>query len=561
MNPIQNRLRSIKSSLVDRRESSVLVGLIALIALGIAMNASSFLTISNAIRVFRGAAIVAIIGYSMSLLMVTAEFDLSVGSLVGITGGLAAVMISGGFDPVFTIVLVITLAMIYGVTQGLLVTKLGLPSLIVTIGTLTLLRGAHFLLLGGQAVTISTAEAGPVMKAIGGTYTLPLPVGIPFTDVTLFSIPALTYALPGVHDEPQTFTSFPAQILWVLALLAVLHHILFRTRFGHHVRATGDNINAAETTGLDPHRIKIACFAIVGGVTAFAGLSQLAYVGSVSPGTGTGTELIVIAAVVLGGTKLTGGEGSMTGVLMGALVLGFAQNILTLGGFGPKFSRLITGLFIIAAIGLDTVFSEFSFRLIREWYTRPLAQIARSPRSFFSDQAPEKGSTEAIAFVAVSILAIGGIVASLALLASFLAPPFADRFVLFIAEANLSGAVMVLLEVYLVITLLVLLAVFTVHPVATHRHSSSNGDSTLVAVGYGMAPAIFLFAPFTLYGFGFLSILVYGSLVVVAVLMAVTLWISVRSLHDLSPIDGAITVGATYAVWIVVAVYFASNLV
>lgn len=537
-----------------------MVGLIAIVLLGVLVNASSFLTLNNLVRVLRGAAIIAMVGYSMSLLMVTAEFDLSVGSLIGITAGLGAVMISSGFDPIFTIVLTITLGAIYGVTQGLLVTKFGLPSLIVTIGTLTLLRGAHFLLLGGEAVTISVAEAGPVMKAIGGTYSLPFTVTVPFIDAGLFTIPVLDYAVPFVHSETQRFASFPAQIVWIMVLLFVFHHILFRTTFGRHVRATGDNINAAETTGLDPERIKIACFAIVAAVTAFAGLSELAYIGSVSPGTGSGTELIVIAAVVLGGTKLTGGDGSMTGVLMGALILGFAQNILTLGGFGPKFSRLITGLFIIAAIGLDTVFSEFSLQLLRNWYTRPLGRIISGPRSFFQNEANEKGPSQSIAFITTSIAVIGLLVALIVMLSAALSPSFADRFLLYIAEANLAGVAMIVLQVYLVMALLTLLAVLTVHFTATHLGGTGDVDSTIAAVGYGMAPALLLFVPITLQGFAFLTVLVFGSLAVVGLLVAVTLYLSVGSLHDVSSRNAAITVATTYSVWIIVSLYFGSNL-
>ncbi len=537
-----------------------MVGLVAMILLGIFINASSFLTLNNFVRVLRGAAIVAMVGYSMSLLMVTAEFDLSVGSLIGITAGLGAVMISSGFDPIFTIILTITLGTIYGVTQGLLVTKFGLPSLIVTIGTLTLLRGAHFLLLGGQAVTISEEQAGPVMKAIGGTYSLPFTVTVPFTNLDLFTIPVIQYAVPFIHSEPQQFVSFPVQIIWVLVLLFVFHHILFKTTFGRHVRATGDNINSAETTGLDPERIKIACFAIVAAVTSFAGISQLAYIGSVSPGTGSGTELIVIAAVVLGGTKLTGGDGSMTGVLMGALILGFAQNILTLGGFGPKFSRLITGLFIIAAIGLDTVFSEFSPELVRNWFTNPLKKMVASPRSFFQNEANEKGPNLSIAFIAVSIVVIGLLVSLIMMLSAVFAPSFADRFLFFIAEANLLGAVMVTLQVYLLMALLTLLAVLTVHLTATRLGGTGDVDNTIAAVGYGLAPALLLFIPIVLHGFAFLTILVIVTLAIIAILVAGTLFMGVNSLHNLTSRDAMITVVTTYGVWLIVLLYFGSNI-
>jgi ribose/xylose/arabinose/galactoside ABC-type transport system permease subunit len=553
----------------------VFVALVAMLVLGMLVDAANFLTLNNLIRVLRGAAVVAVVGYGMSLLMITAEFDLSVGSLVGITAGLGAVMISNGFDPVFTILLTVTLAVLYGITQGFLVTKFGLPSLIVTIGTLTLLRGAHFLLLGGSAVTISTAEAGPVLKAIGGTYRLPFPVAIPFTDATLFTIPAIRYSVPGIHDQTQIFQSFPAQIVWVVVFLAVFHHILFRTTFGQHVRATGDNINSVETTGVDPDRIKIAGFAIIAAITAFAGLSQLAYIGSVSPGTGSGTELIVIAAVVLGGTKLTGGDGSMTGVLMGALVLGFAQNILTLGGFGPKFSRLITGLFIIVAIGLDTVFKEFTRDLLTDWYTAPIGGILSGPGEFFRERASDKSPDQALAFLFSSVFvtailvtigmflpalvgAIGGLTGSGGL--QELGTTFSERFTLYIAEANIEGAVMVLLQLYLVVLLFAVLALATIQFAGSRFVGHLDVDDTIVVVSYGMAPMPLLAIPLLLSGFGFLQALIFATLAVAVLAVG---WMLSRGLTEhqrLSRRDSLLTVGATLAVWLVVALYFGANL-
>ena len=570
------RISEATASILERRESSVFVALVAMLILGIVVNAENFLTLNNLVRVLRGAAVVAMIGYGMSLLMIAGEFDLSVGSLVGITAGLGAVRISGGSSPVFTIVLTLTLAILYGVSQGFLVTKFGLPSLIVTIGTLTLLRGAHFLLLGGQAVTVSSAEVGPLLKAMGGTYSLPLPVVIPFTDTTLFSIPAIRYSIPGVHEGTQVFQSFPAQIVWVFVFLVIFHHILFRTTFGQHVRATGDNITSVETTGVDPDRVKIACFAIVAAVTAFAGLSQLAYIGSVSPGTGDGQALIVIAAVVLGGTRLTGGDGSMTGVLMGALVLGLAQNVLTLGGFGPRFSRLITGLFIIVAIGLDTVFTGFSRDLLAEWYTEPLGGILRGPRAFFAERASDKSADQALAFLFVSVLITTAIVAIgmflpaiVGAVGEFLDNPslqelgttFTDRFSIYIAEANIEGVVMLLLQLYLVVLLFGVLALVAIRVAGSRVGRLGTLDDTIVVVSYGLAPLPLLAVPLLLLGFGFITVLVFGAL---AVVLLVVGWMLVHGLvnsQHLSRRDAVLTVAATFVAWLVVSLYFGSNLV
>lgn len=571
---LSNRFEAAKESLFARRESSVMVALVAMFVLGIIVNSSNFLTLNNLIRVLRGAAVVGIIGYSISLLMVTAEFDLSVGSLLGITAGLGAVMIGSGYDVVFTIAITLVLATLYGITQGFLVTKFGLPSLIVTIGTLTLLRGAHFLLLGGSAVTISLSQlresgeqAGWLLQLIGGTYSLPLPVTIPGTGVELFSIPAITYAVPGIHSEAQTFQSFPAQIIWLLAGLLVFHHILFRTTFGQHVRATGDNIESVNTTGIDSDRIKIACFAIVGLTTAFAGISQLAYIGSVSPGTGSGTELIAIAAVVLGGTKLTGGDGSMTGVLMGALVLGLAQNVLTLGGFGPKFSRLITGLFIILAIGLDTIFKEFDVALFSEWYTNPLSSITGGVGEFFSGEATDRSADEGLAFLFSSVLATTALVLVGMLLPAILGAVgvgglgrLADNFSIYIAELNIEGVVMIMLQLYLVVLLYAVLALVTIQGIGSRLHGTLGVDESVLTVTYGMAPMPLLAVPLLLLGFNFLNVLVVATVAIVVLVVVYAMYQGLVNLQGLEQRNALITIAGTLVAWLLVGVYFIQNL-
>ena len=132
------RLRSLAGSVLERREGSVLVGLIAIFFVGVYIDASRFLLLDNMARILRSAATTAIIGYGVALLMVTAEFDLSVGSMYGVAAGMGAIMIGGdafGFHPLFAVAVVLVFSVVFGITQGLVVTKLGLPSLIVTIGT------------------------------------------------------------------------------------------------------------------------------------------------------------------------------------------------------------------------------------------------------------------------------------------------------------------------------------------------------------------------------------------------------------------------------------------
>lgn len=534
------RIRSTASSVFDRRESSVMVGLLVIFAIGVAVQPQRFLTLDNLFRVLRNAAIVTLIGYGMATLMVTAEFDLSVGSFFALSSGLVAIMIGElGFNPVFAIGVVVVFAVIYGITQGLLVTKLGLPSLIITIGTLTLVRGVHRLILGGQSETIGD-NGGWLLDALGGTIELPFTVA---------------YRVPFVHTEVQTWSSFSVQIIWVFLLLGAFHYLLFHTRFGYHLRATGDNINSVQTTGVDPEILKLAAFAIAAVMAAFAGIAQLGRIGSVSPNTGSGLALIVIAAVVLGGTKLTGGEGSMLGVLMGAVILSLAQNILTIAGFGVGgWQAIITGLFIIAAIGLDTVFKNFTSDLLRDWYVVPLKELARSPARFFRERAIQKTTDDSIAFLVLTIGATGVLMWFLMTALETIAPvvglPALD-FHLFIAENWAVGVI----QLYLAVMFLAIVAFLGLELATRAVGGDSDYERSLIVTCYGLAPILGLAIPQVSLGFGIVTLVnpTITALVVavpVLALVAFVLYRGVTTVHGLDRQRAAIPVVAVFGLWL-----------
>lgn len=532
-----------------------MVGLLAIFAIGLFVDAGRLLTLDNIFRVAQSAAIVSMVGYGMALLMVTGEFDLSVGSLYALSGALTAIMLAElGYGPVFTMILVMTFAVLFGISQGLVVTKLGLPSLIVTIGTLTFVRGAHLLLLGGTTATKHPTDGGIIMEALGGS--IQLPAGW-----------QLTYQLPVIHESAHTWNSFPVQVVWIFVLLAVFHYVLFYTKFGYHVRATGDNINSVDTTGVDAEIIKIGAFGVSALMASFAGISQLARINSASGGTGDGLALIVIAAVVLGGTKLDGGEGSMVGVLLGALILALAQNILTIAGFGAGgWQSVITGLFIIAAIGLDTVFKGFTVDLIGNLYTGPLREIAGSAREFFRVKAPRKTSDDMIGFLMLSfgltvfLMAIGtalvGLVSPIVGLADLL------TFDLLVGEGLILASIMT----YLIFMLLTVLAVVTLE--VTTRNSERAGDyeTSLAVVCYGMAPVVLMAIPLLLLGYSiaFVGTPIFTAMLVSLPIVALIVWTMHAGVVELHEIHGRQALGSVLSValvWILATLWVAINVV
>lgn len=545
------RVRAAASAVLERREGSVLVGLIAIFFVGVYIDASRFLLLDNMARVLRSAATTAIIGYGVALLMVTAEFDLSVGSMYGATAGMGAIMIGGdafGFDPLFAVAVVLVFSVIFGITQGLVVTKLGLPSLIVTIGTLTLLRGVHRIFLGG-----TTASAGDVgiLKWLGG------PVII--SDMPFMRGP-LTYQVPFLHDSMKTFDQFSILIVWIFVLLGVFHYLLNYTRFGLHARATGDNVESVETTGIDPEIVKIGCFGVAGLTAAFAGLAFLGRFGSVSSGSGDGLALVVIAAVVLGGTKLTGGEGSMVGVLFGALVLATANNVLALAGLNVSgWQGVITGGFIIAAIGLDVILKGFSYDLLVAWYAEPLRRIVGSPTTFFAERIDRQTTDDMFGFL---VLSIGVTAVATNVFAWLLGNPAVsgplgfdiDGFRLFL----LGGWPETVAQVYLFLVLMALVAYAAVAVATQVFDSAGDYEDTLAAVCYGLAPAPLFALPIAMLGYDIffvVSPIVSSLLVCVPIMLLIggVTYAGVASTHDLPREKALGVVGVTYLFWLVVA--------
>ncbi|HKJ57626.1 MAG TPA: YIP1 family protein, partial [Halobacteriales archaeon] len=398
-----------------------------------------------------------------------------------------------------------------------------------------------------QSETIGPDQGGWVLEALGGTIELPFVV---------------SYRVPFVHQELQQWSSFSVQIVWVFLVLGLFHYLLFYTRFGYHIRATGDNINSVETTGVDPEILKLGCFGIAAAMAAFAGITQLGRIGSVSPNTGNGLALIVIAAVVLGGTKLTGGEGSILGVLMGAVILSLAQNILAIAGFGVGgWQAIITGLFIIAAIGLDTVFKSLTVDLFREWYTTPMREIATSPTEFFRRRAIQKTTDDMLAFLVLSIGLTGVLLwigmTALQAVAPVLGLPTLT-FQLFAAGSWAVAAI----QLYLLVMFLAMLAFVTVGATSQYLGGTGDYESTLTVVCYSMAPIVLLFVPQVSLGFGIVTLVdpVITALVVAVPVFLLVAWLlhtGVVERHGLPARQAAVPVATTFLVWLLAGLWVA----
>jgi len=551
------RVNSSLAGVFDRPSGSIIVGLVVLYLLGVVVDPGRFLQLTRVNNILENAATVAIMGYGVALLMITAEFDLSVESVLALTGGMALLMITElGINGPFTVLVLLVFAALYGITQGALVTQLELPSLIVTIGTLTGVRGILQEVIGTEGISKSTQEAG-ILTWFGG-------------DVELGDFPGLAegfvleYQLP-VHDSVRTFSRFNISIVWAFILLAVFHYLLFYTRFGHHVRATGDNIQSAGTTGVDPDLVKIACFAIVGVMAAFAGLSFAGRNTAVNVQSAQNESLFVIAAVVLGGTKLTGGEGTMLGALLGAIVLEVAQEVLRALGLGfSGWQPIVTGGFIIAAVAIGPVVQGTSVTLLRRWYLNPVREMLSSPTTFFRTRAVRKKTADMYGFLIATIGVTALMTNVVAWILGFGAVQDALGLDLsgfkLVTEGNWPETVA---QVYMFLLLVAVVSFLVIEVVTQRLDSSGDYVDSLAAAAYGMLFAPLLAIPIAMYGFDifFFEVSFAGSSLINSVLVALPvflgmLWlmyVGVRELHEFTREKALAAVGSVIAVLLALA--------
>ncbi|GAA2314781.1 ABC transporter permease [Nonomuraea roseoviolacea subsp. roseoviolacea] len=293
----------------------VLVGalLVAVFATG-SLTVPGFATTGNLSFALGDLGEIALIALAMTLLVVAAEVDLSVASVLGLSSALVGALWDGGLAIETIIPLVVLVGAVCGLVNGLLVTRLGLPSLAVTIGTLALYRGLAYVVLGDQAV----ARFPPAYTAL------------------------------AVGDVPGTPVPYPVALFVLLA--AVTGVVLHATGFGRALYAIGAQEQAAFFAGIRVKRIKLLLFVLSGTVAAFAGVVFTLRYGSARADNGLGVELAVIAAVLLGGVDFDGGKGTLGGVIAGVLLIGLLRNLLMLGDVSTEIQSIVTGLLLIVSV-------------------------------------------------------------------------------------------------------------------------------------------------------------------------------------------------------------------
>lgn len=320
-----------------------LVFLVVLIVIFAVATEGRFLNPLNLFNVLRQVSVTGMIAIGMTFVILTGGIDLSVGSILALAGMAAAIAFKGtnqntltldatdavGVGIVGSVLVACATGALGGFLQGLVITRMGIPAFIVTLGGLTIWRGVTLILSDGGPIS----GFSPEYRYLGqGLIELPF-----LTDIVQSRVPI----------------GIPIPVILFLFFAILAHVILRYTKYGRHVYAVGGNPEAARLSGLNVKNITLSVYVIVGFFAGLGGFVSSARFNSSEAVAGIGAELDVIAAVVIGGTSLFGGEGNVLGTVIGALLIGVLVNGLVMLNVSSYLQQIIIGLIIILAVAFD----------------------------------------------------------------------------------------------------------------------------------------------------------------------------------------------------------------
>jgi simple sugar transport system permease protein len=312
----KSTLVRFRKFLVTRPEGGVLVAVLAMYV-GFSLGSEHFMAIRSTISMLTLSAEWGIAALGVALLMIGGEFDLSVGSVWGLSSLIATLMVTAGVASPIAVVIVLIGAVVIGLVQGLAVVKLGIPSFIITLGSMMSLRGIIYVTTSGSYVQVPRGDA-------------------------FFQIFSFRFE-----------NRFNVTALWFLGVAIIVFLILHRTRFGNWIFATGGNKLAAIQAGVPVDRVKLILFGLSSGLASLAGIIQMTRFPVTEAQRGQLVEMFLIAMVVMGGTRLSGGYGSVVGVVLGVFLMAIIQNGLSLMGVPGYWYQGIVGIVILFAVTVN----------------------------------------------------------------------------------------------------------------------------------------------------------------------------------------------------------------
>lgn len=307
----------MKNTMKYMSELTTVIALIILMAVITIIN-SNFLTANNLLNLLLQVTSNALIAFGMTFVILTGGIDLSVGSILALSSALTAGLLGSGMPVTLAILISLILGCILGMMNGLLISYGKLAPFIVTLATMTIFRGATLVYTNGNPITKGLSDTF-LFQFLGQGYI----VGIPFPVIIMFIVFIVLYAL------------------------------LHKTAFGKSVYAIGGNEKAAYISGVKLNKVKIIIYSISGIMSSISGLIITSRLSSAQPTAGASYEMDAIAAVVLGGTSLSGGKGRILGTLIGALIIGVLNNGLNIIGVSAFWQQVVKGVVILIAVLID----------------------------------------------------------------------------------------------------------------------------------------------------------------------------------------------------------------
>nr|WP_208620274.1 ribose ABC transporter permease [Vibrio mimicus] len=299
-------------------EQKSLIALLFLVVVVSFLN-PNFFTVDNILNILRQTSVNAIIAVGMTLVILTAGIDLSVGSVLALCGAFAASLIAMEVPVLLAVPTALLAGAALGAISGIIIAKGKVQAFIATLVTMTLLRGVTMVYTDGRPISTGFTDTADTFAWFGTGYALGIPVPV-----------------------------------WLMVVVfAGAWYLLNHTRFGRYVYAVGGNESATRLSGINIDRVKIGVYAICGLLAALAGIIVTSRLSSAQPTAGMGYELDAIAAVVLGGTSLMGGKGRIMGTLIGALIIGFLNNALNLLDVSSYYQMIAKAVVILLAVLVD----------------------------------------------------------------------------------------------------------------------------------------------------------------------------------------------------------------
>lgn len=306
-----------KISSKSLQKLAALLSLIVLVIFFSIAAAPNFLATQNLINIMMQTTVTGILSLGMTFVLVTGGIDLSIGSLIAFAGVITGAAIGNGVHPVLAVILGLLLGVVLGIVSGLLISKGKLPPFIATLGMMMFARGITLLITEGTPIYFQNA---PNFKYLSQGKLGPVP--------------------------------YPVFYFIILAILS--HFILTKTVIGRYIFATGSNEDAARLSGIPVDKVKTFVYVYSGLFAAIAGIIMAARLNSAQPTVGEGYELDAVAAAVIGGTSLVGGEGTILGTIIGAFIMSVLKNGLNLMSISQFWQKVVMGIVIIGAVYIDS---------------------------------------------------------------------------------------------------------------------------------------------------------------------------------------------------------------